>query len=544
MKKFFTLLKIDLINGFALNKNFSKNKKNRKTSKNSNLFLMILIPILLLISSFSYAFMIGNMANNAGKPELLLAYGVGTGALITLMMMFANAYGTLFKSRDFELLASLPIDSKIIVASKIASLTIVGYAYFGMMFVPSVIMYIIYAGATAILIIAAFVVLLFGPLLITSLCSMIAYIFGRIVSRFKNKNTISTILYVFFIIVLVMGIYVINFTIPRDDSQIDAQIAYTDTMYKIFTRVYPVSILAVNAMLGNIIHLLIYVAVMVVPYIIFVIIIGNKYTCINNHARDAYKTSNYDLSREKIAKKQGIVKTLIAKETKTLVSTPVYLTNVIMGPIMSAVIIIVVAYMFTYQASMFLPEGSEMPYSVGVNVVCAISLFLAGMAPASACSISMEGRKFWIIKSLPIDAKKYLWAKLIFSYLLMGPIVLVSSAVAAIMVSANVLDFICILIVPQLASVLYSLVGLLLNLKFYNLEWDNPTQAVKQGANIVLPILIDFGIFAHMAIVLIFGISFMISLTWAMLVFVGMLCLIFGLIVKKHGVNLYNKIAA
>ena len=126
----------------------------------------------------------------------------------------------------------------------------------------------------------------------------------------------------------------------------------------------------------------------------------------------------------------------------------------------------------------------------------------------------------------------------------MGPALLVGCVVAAIMISAKWLDFIMIVLVPQVASVLYSIIGLLLNLKFYNLEWDNPTQAVKQGANVVLPMVIDFGLFAQIAVLLVIGIMFNISLTWGMFLIVGILCLIFYLVVRKHGVNLYNKISA
>ncbi|MBO4623743.1 MAG: hypothetical protein J5691_07710 [Bacilli bacterium] len=541
MKKFFTLLKVDLINGFALNKNFGKNKKNRP-KKSSNLGLAILLVFLMLISTASYAFMIGNVARVANMPEVLLAYGIGAGIIVVLMMTFANAYGTLFKSRDFELLASLPIDSRIIVASKIVSLTFIGYAYYTLVYLPAFVMYIIIAGVNVMFLVSSFVVWLFAPLLVTTLCSFIAYIFGRIASRFKNKNTISTILYAIFIIALVVGIYAINFTIPRDESNVDAMVVYAQKMYVSFTTIYPVSKIAIPAMQGNLLYLLLYVAINVIPYIVFVIIIGNKYAYINTHAKDAYKNGNYDITKENKTKSKGLMRTLLQKEVKTLVSTPVYLTNVIIGPIMSIFVIVFGAYMFKYQITPSI-EG-DVPYSIGVNIVCALSLFLSGLAPASACSISMEGRRFWIIKSLPIDAKKYINSKVIFSYLLMGPALLVGCVVAAIMISANWLDFIMIVLVPQVASVLYSIIGLLLNLKFYNLEWDNPTQAVKQGANVVLPMVIDFGLFAQIAVLLVIGIMFNISLTWGMLLIVGILCLIFYLVVRKHGVNLYNKISA
>ena len=542
MKKFFTLLKVDLINGFSLNKNFGKNKKNRKASKSSNMGIMIFVGAMFLIMSFSYAFMMYGLAVGANRPNLLIAYGTTVGVLVTLMMTFANAYGTLFKSRDFELLASLPIESRVVVASKIASLTIIGYALFGLMYIPAVIMYFLIAGFNIIAFLASIVVLLFGPLLITSLCSLVAYIVGSIVSHFKNKNTISTVLYVIFTIVLILGIYAINFTMPHTEDEAIMQ-AYAEKLFTVFTSIYPVSKIVVPAVGGNLLYLLLYVAIMVVPYILFVLIIGRRYVYINTHAKDSYKKSNYDISKEKKTKSRGLLKTLLQKEFKTLLATPVYLTNVVIGPVMSVAVVIFSSYIFMYKIAA-VDEAVANSIAIGANVICAVSLLVSGIAPASACSISMEGKKFWIIKSLPIDAKKYIRSKLLFSYLIMGPVMIIASVVACIIIKANWIDFICILLVPQVAALLYSLIGLLLNLKFYNLEWDNPTQAVKQGANIVLPMLIDFGIFGHLVGVTVVGIIFDISLTWAILLIVSILCLVFYLIIRKHGVNLYNKIAA
>ena len=504
--------------------------------------IMIFVGAMFLIMSFSYAFMMYGLAVGANRPNLLIAYGTTVGVLVTLMMTFANAYGTLFKSRDFELLASLPIESRVVVASKIASLTIIGYALFGLMYIPAVIMYFLIAGFNIIAFLASIVVLLFGPLLITSLCSLVAYIVGSIVSHFKNKNTISTVLYVIFTIVLILGIYAINFTMPHTEDEAIMQ-AYAEKLFTVFTSIYPVSKIVVPAVGGNLLYLLLYVAIMVVPYILFVLIIGRRYVYINTHAKDSYKKSNYDISKEKKTKSRGLLKTLLQKEFKTLLATPVYLTNVVIGPIMSVAVVIFSSYIFMYKIAA-VDEAVANSIAIGANVICAVSLLVSGIAPASACSISMEGKKFWIIKSLPIDAKKYIRSKLLFSYLIMGPVMIIASVVACIIIKANWIDFICILLVPQVAAILYSSIGLLLNLKFYNLEWDNPTQAVKQGANIVLPMLIDFGIFTHLAGIMVVGIIFNISLTWAILLTVSILSLVFYLIIRKHGVNLYNKIAA
>ena len=125
----------------------------------------------------------------------------------------------------------------------------------------------------------------------------------------------------------------------------------------------------------------------------------------------------------------------------------------------------------------------------------------------------------------------------------MAPFNFIGSLVASIICKANVIDTLCLILVPQVGALFYSLIGLLLNLRFYNLEWDNPTQAVKQGANIFLPMLIDFGLFGILASTIVISLTFNISVTWGILIIVSILLLIFYLVYKKHRISLFNKIA-
>lgn len=544
MKQFFVLLKTDLINGFALNKNFSRNKRNRKAHKSSSLAGVIILVVAMLIMAITYSVMFAEMAKPFNKLELVLAFGMSTGTLMTLFMTFANAYGTLFKSRDYELLASLPIKTSKIVASKIAALTIIGYAYFGVMYIPSSVVYALYASTGILFVFSALIVFLLGPLLITSLCSGIAFLFGTIISRFKNKNTITTILYVIFSVVLVVAVYSFSFTMPKTDND-DAMLNYVNNLYKTLTGLYPVSIIAIKAMLGNFLYLLLYIGCMLVPYIVFVYIIGSKYNYINTHSSNAYKNQNFDINSQKNYENKGVMKTLLSKETKTLLSIPVYMTNIIIGPIMTMGMMIAISYIVGFKPEILFGQLEEAIDPIfGVNILCAICLFLGGIAPASAVAISIEGKRFWIVKSLPIDAKKYLRTKLLFSYLIMGPLALIGSIVSVIILDINVIDIICIILIPQVSSLFYSIIGLLFNLKYYNLEWDNPTQAVKQGANMVLPMLIDFAVFVLALVIMIIGISFMISISWMILLLISVLLGIFIPIYRKHSEKMFNKIPA
>lgn len=76
-------------------------------------------------------------------------------------------------------------------------------------------------------------------------------------------------------------------------------------------------------------------------------------------------------------------------------------------------------------------ESLTLPFSLGNLVPFLLSLMLM-MGSTTSSSISMEGKQWWIPKSLPIPARTILDSKMLVGLSLMLPAVLISGAVLVI----------------------------------------------------------------------------------------------------------------
>ena len=124
------------------------------------------------------------MIGESGEYKTIITLGCGLGGMLCLIMTLGQSYGILFQSKDYEMLASLPIDKKIISTSKLLSLLLVNYAYFNLPFITSIFVYISYVGFELQYVLFAIVGALIGPLLAVCVCSGCAFILGRLLSGF------------------------------------------------------------------------------------------------------------------------------------------------------------------------------------------------------------------------------------------------------------------------------------------------------------------------------------------------------------------------
>ena len=113
-----------------------------------------------------------------------------------------------------------------------------------------------------------------------------------------------------------------------------------------------------------------------------------------------------------------------------------------------------------------------------------------------------------------------------------------------IFLKPGVVDAICLFLAPIIYTLTFGFVGLLLNTRFYNIDWDNPTQAVKQGAGMLLTMLIDMGISFTLVIPIVLTFIFGVSLGFVTVIFGLLVCVLFGFLLVKIGTKNFAKISA
>ena len=190
-------------------------------------------------------------------------------------------------------------------------------------------------------------------------------------------------------------------------------------------------------------------------------------------AKHDYRMEQLDISHLRSA--------LYRREFKRYFASGIYVTNTIMGPIMGT--LMAGALFFVGMDS--LSEMMGMP----LNVAPIVPFFVGGsfgMMPPTAVSISMEGKNWWIVKTLPLTAKDVFDAKLLLSLSLMAPFYVVSEVFLVLAMKPVGLELLWTILIPLVISLFACVAGLAANLLLPRFDWDNEVTIVKQSASAAL----------------------------------------------------------
>lgn len=98
----------------------------------------------------------------------------------------------------------------------------------------------------------------------------------------------------------------------------------------------------------------------------------------------------------------------------------------------------------------------------------------------------MEGKEWWLAKSLPLPARTVLDAKLLMNLILILPFYLVSEVFLILALKPGLQDSFWMMVIPAVILLFACVYGITVNLHFPVLDWENEVSVVKQSASAVL----------------------------------------------------------
>ena len=124
-----------------------------------------------------------------------------------------------------------------------------------------------------------------------------------------------------------------------------------------------------------------------------------------------------------------------------------------------------------------------LPLKGGVNELIPFALAAVGCIMTTTCtSISMEGKEWWIVKSLPIKAKTIFDSKILMNLTLIAPFYLIAELLLMLALKPNLLDMLWLWILPAIFILFTCVYGITINLMFPVFNWENEVTVVKQSA--------------------------------------------------------------
>lgn len=178
-------------------------KKNKMRSRGATIAYIALYALLMvgLLGGMFALLAVGICAPMAAAGVGWLYYLV-MGLIAVLLGAFGSVFSTyssLYLSKDNDLLLSMPIPVRYVMASRLLGVYLLGLMYSGVATVPAVIVYWIVAPVTAGTVVGGVLTVLLVSVIVMVLSCLLGWVVARISLKLKNKSFITVILSLLFL---------------------------------------------------------------------------------------------------------------------------------------------------------------------------------------------------------------------------------------------------------------------------------------------------------------------------------------------------------
>ena len=333
MNDFFTLVKYNLINNLGLNK---LNKRFNKNGKIGIGLLILIIYLIVLAFVTIYIFNFATIFHITNNDDYLFLLGITLSSILIFTSTLSQSNSYIFKTKDYENLISMPIKPKTIVLSKIIGLYIQNFIFNFTIMVGIIISFTIIAGFNLLYLVIYIIYIIFVPMFPIAFSSLISLLFGFIPFNKKARNILSIIFYILIVILVSLGYFlIVNSGDGSDNSQVEA----------IFNGMSKFYFLGKFAYFGlfDYRYFLLFLGISIISFIFFATLATLAFNRLTNIGYLGNKKKNNN-SLNNIKVNKNILATLYKKEMKIFFNIPVYVINVIVGPILSVIASILIIY--------------------------------------------------------------------------------------------------------------------------------------------------------------------------------------------------------
>ncbi len=476
-----TLLKLLLKENLSLKRLMGFDIKKSK-AKAILVGLAIIYSLVALIGAFGFMFFdLGKILDQMGQTEMLISffsiYGIGLAIIITLF----RASGTLFYYKDYEILSPLPIPSRTILLAKLSFLMIMLYLSSFVFTSPILFSYFYWNGFNFLSLIYLLIGFFFVPLIPVVVISLLSLGIAVLTAKMRHAKLMNTIL----MFVILIGTLMATFSLNEvEQNPLTGQI----DLFKGIAKVYlPFEWYRTAIHEQSIIHLLYLVISNLLVLVLFIFGIEKLVHKTNQKGiRVTYKNNGKAVNYQQ----RSTLFALTQKEFKKYFSITLYAVNTGFGPII-LMVAAVASLFFQNDLEKILAEAIGTGLSLEIMILLLIGFTLA-MTYTPAISLSLEGKNFWIVKSLPIHPKTIMYSKVLFNILLCVPIGLLSVFLFGISLKipfANQLAMVLLIITFATAI---SLLDGVINLYVPKMDYMNEVEVIKQSAGALLGIFVGF----------------------------------------------------
>lgn len=485
MGKLVSLLKATMSEGMQL---FNYRSNRERSGRAVPFLLATLVGVGML---FSATVLTAALKEDGEEAAVLSMYTLVT-VIVILMEGIYKSSDLLFNPRDNDTLLAMPIKKSTIVLARMLKFYTFELLYCFIFLLPAMIAYVINVEVSASFFLVALTMLLFVPIIPIAISCVVGLIISAISSKFNKHRTILQVI-LSFIALVVFAIFILKFN-TMSGANGRFMIAISNKMTEFY---YPASTFVGLATHFDWGQYLLFVAINLAVLVATVYLISKFYFRIVTRMKTVKRFGNMgtDYKFAKHSQTFAIVK----KELTKYFSTPVLMMNTAIGLVIFLVAVIALCFKFddivaslTASIEDFPLTGEEV-HAFLPSVIFICVAFASLMTFITATMISLEGKAFNLLKSMPISGKKVIMAKVLAAMLLIVPVTAVGCLIAFVRFRFGLLEMVLVLIATVAMPLVTELIGILINLKYARFDAENNAVVVKQSASVMVATFLGLG---------------------------------------------------
>ena len=419
MKKTISLIKACMTDNMNIFKIKSKSQK-----KSSKMLLPIFLFICIFFTIWSYANMIMEPLIEVNLEYVLITIFVLLTFILTLVEGIYKSSSLLFNCKDDNLLLPLPIKKSTVLFIRIFKFYVFELIYNSMFLLPAILVYARYVPVDFNYYITSLIMLILLPIIPIVISCIIGAFISMASSKFRYKNIAQIIITT----ILLLLILYFSFNIEGILKNIATKAtSINDFITKIY---YPAGVYHRLLISFNIKDLLIFIVINLSIFVLSIKVVSSVYFKINSNVKSVAtnnKNRNYKITYHRV------MPSLIKKEFQRFITSPVFIINAGFGLVLYIVASIVLVLKFDSIKSGIMIEGQLISLDIITSyfptmmflLICATSF----MSSITSSMISLEGKSFSILKSLPISSLTIILAKVLSALVIMLPFILIGNII-------------------------------------------------------------------------------------------------------------------
>ncbi|WP_027308499.1 hypothetical protein [Caloramator sp. ALD01] len=499
------LAKIYINSSYGLSRFIRDLKYNKKNAaKTIGLILLILFSLSGMFGMYLYFnIKMYELLKTINQQGAVITLAVVSASILTLMFGILTVIANYFYNQEGDIILALPIKKKDLLFAKFINAYIIELIVTLVFMGVGVGVYGIKSGEGILFYIVSIIATIFIPLIPLSICYFLIIPLMRYGNLTKKKDLFMILGGLLGVLIAVVYQLLVNKLANTNagPEELIKSLMRENGLIDIVGRIYYPSIWISNGILkykslSGILYLFAFILLSILVVYLLLLSTSNLYYSSIIGSSEITKKNREIKTEEldRVFKKRRLLSSLFSREMKLMNREPVYFLN---GPFVVLLLPLILVIMFTVNKQSFGQIDSLINGSKNIKYMLLIStglmMFVGSTTSITSTCISREGSGIYVLKSLPIRPVDLIKAKFIhgafFGFV-------ASIIVGVLLLYLNVPFYIIFLsfVIGNLYLFVIYLVGIILELNWPKLVWDNPQKPMKQNVNAVFIIFINFAL--------------------------------------------------